>query len=60
MATKKLKVLPPVAKPIIWPRADPVELKNFDPKSKYCTMNCGPHRNDPRSSAERKLLCKDC
>lgn len=60
MATKKLKVFPVVPKPIHWLRADPVALKNFDPSTKYCTMNCGPHRDDPRSAKERKFLCGDC
>lgn len=46
--------------PIQWSRADPDALAAFDPSSKLCTMNCGPHRDDPRSSAERKLLCGDC
>ena len=23
-------------------------------------MNCGPHRDDPRSAKERKLLCDEC
>lgn len=43
-----------------WPRADPVELAAFDPTTKTCTMNCGPASDDPRSSKERKFLCKDC
>jgi hypothetical protein len=51
--------LPPPA-PIDWPRADPAELARFDPRSKACTMNCGPSSMDPRSSAERMLLCEDC
>lgn len=46
--------------PIQWPRADPAALAAFDPCTRYCTMNCGPHRDDPRTSAERKLLCGDC
>lgn len=41
-------------------RADPAALARFDPKTKLCTMNCGPHRDDPRTAAERKLLCGDC
>lgn len=48
------------ARPPIWPRADPAELIRFDPTTKLCTMNCGPHINDPRDEAERKLLCEDC
>ena len=35
-------------------------LAAFDPSTRYCTMNCGPHRDDPRTNAERKLLCGDC
>ncbi|ELQ8316866.1 TPA: hypothetical protein ACPWO2_006388 [Pseudomonas aeruginosa] len=45
---------------IDWPRADPDALKTFDPSSKACTMNCGPHGQDPRKFAERKFLCTDC
>ena len=41
-------------------RADHAALARFDPKTKLCTMNCGPHRDDPRTDAERKLLCGDC
>ena len=43
-----------------WLRADPNALRQFDPSTKYCHMNCGPHRDDPRSAAERQLLCTDC
>lgn len=43
-----------------FPRADPAALAAFDPSTRYCTMNCGPHRDDPRTAAERKLLCGDC
>jgi hypothetical protein len=43
-----------------FPRADPAELAAFDPATKQCTMNCGPHADDPRDAAERKLLCGDC
>jgi hypothetical protein len=46
--------------PLQWPRADPAALAAFDPSTKLCTMNCGPHRDDPRTRAERKLLCGDC
>ena len=46
--------------PLEWPRADPAALARFDPRTKLCTMNCGPHREDPRTNAERKLLCGDC
>lgn len=41
-------------------RADPKALAAFDPRTKICTMNCGPHRDDPRSHNERLLLCGDC
>lgn len=50
---------PPTA-PIEFTRADPVELAKFDPSTKICTMNCGPMSDDPRSPAERQLLCDDC
>jgi hypothetical protein len=53
----KISVVPRV---IVWPRADPDELFNFDPASKRCVMNCGPHTNDPRSAEERKFLCREC
>ena len=55
----QLKPAPP-AGPINWPRADPQALASFDPRTKVCTMNCGPSRDDPRSDAERLLLCTDC
>lgn len=44
----------------VWTRADPALLEKFDPDTKQCTMNCGPHRNDPRTAKERKFLCEDC
>jgi len=43
-----------------WPRANPDELARFDPATKVCVMNCGPAEGDPRSAAERKMLCTDC
>ena len=46
--------------PIDWPRADPAALAAFDPRTKVCTMNCGPHAQDPRSDKERRFLCGDC
>lgn len=46
--------------PIQWPRADPAALARFDPRTKQCTMNCGPHMLDPRTEKERRLLCGDC
>lgn len=48
------------AAPIEWPRADPDALAAFDPATKACTMNCGPHVRDPRSREERLFLCTDC
>lgn len=51
---------PPPPDSIQWPRADPGELAAFDPSTRRCTMNCSPHRLDPRSHAERLLLCGDC
>ncbi|MOA55693.1 hypothetical protein D3C78_1795280 [compost metagenome] len=58
-STHKPKPSPPTA-PMEWPRADLAELARFDPEKKTCTMNCGPHKDDPRSRAERLLLCDDC
>jgi len=46
--------------PIIFPRADPRDLARFDPRTKTCSMNCGPHALDPRTKAERMLLCDEC
>lgn len=57
---RKTKPAPAPAAPIDWPRADPAELAAFDPASKVCTMNCGPHGLDPRTRAERLFLCDDC
>lgn len=45
---------------ITWAHAGPKELAAFDPASKVCVMNCGPTRMDPRSAAERRLLCDEC
>ena len=50
----------PPAAAIRWPRADPAALAAFDPRSKHCVMNCGPATDDPRTAAERKLLCDEC
>lgn len=44
----------------VWERADAAALLRFDPATKYCTMNCGPHRDDPRSAVECKFLCDEC
>ncbi|MCK9709872.1 hypothetical protein [Pseudomonas syringae] len=63
MKTKVRKAnhsLPTADLPIDWPRADPAALIAFNPATKTCTMNCGPHALDPRSREERKLLCNDC
>lgn len=56
----KKKPVPLVTKPIEFPRADPKALAEFDPTTKICTMNCGPHRDDPRDVKERLFLCTDC
>lgn len=55
-----MKRVKTVAAPINFPRADRVALAQFDPRTKVCTMNCGPHRQDPRSAEERRFLCGDC
>jgi|GEM_PF-2075588 len=41
-------------------RADPEALALFDETTKRCTMNCGPHAQDMRTSKERQFLCEDC
>jgi hypothetical protein len=41
-------------------RANPVKLREFDISKKTCWMNCGSHRDDPRSEKERRFLCEDC
>ncbi len=46
--------------PLVFTRADPAALASFDPRSKICSMNCGPHRDDPRTREERLLLCDEC
>lgn len=56
---KKGKPKQPTA-PLVFPRANPDDLAQFDPATKQCTMNCGPHREDPRSDKERQFLCDDC
>lgn len=43
-----------------WPRADPGDLAKFDPATKQCVQNCGPHKHDPRCAKERMFLCADC
>lgn len=54
------KLAAPPLETIEFQRADPKALANFDPSTKCCDMNCGPHAQDPRSDAERKFLCDDC
>lgn len=54
------KPAPVVAPPLVFRRADPAELEKFDPATKVCTMNCGPHMQDTRSRKERMFLCDDC
>lgn len=54
------KAAPAVAKPLVFPRADPAALASFGMRTKVCTMNCGPHAQDPRSAKERRFLCGDC
>lgn len=46
--------------PIVFPRADPAALAQFDIRTKVCVMNCGPHRDDTRTPEERRFLCNDC
>lgn len=46
--------------PITFPRADRAALAAFDPATKVCSMNCGPHLDDLRSPEERRFLCEDC
>lgn len=41
-------------------RADPEALARFDPNTKRCTMNCGPHVQDMRTREERMFFCDDC
>lgn len=56
---KKKQTIQP-AKQIVFQRADPEALDMFDPDTKRCTMNCGPHAQDPRTNKERKFLCDEC
>lgn len=59
-SARKPRVAQVAEKPIEWERADPAELARFDPASKTCDMNCGPHGLDPRSRKERLFLCDLC
>lgn len=45
---------------VSWKRADPEELKKFDPATKQCIMNCDQHEHDPRSAAEILFMCERC
>ncbi len=54
------KKTPALHAPLVLPRADPEALAKFDPATKICTMNCGPHLSDMRSKKERMFLCDDC
>lgn len=61
LKARKVKPTQPAAERTIkWPRADAVALDHFDPATKTCNMNCGPHAHDPRSRKERLFLCDDC
>lgn len=59
-APKPKRAQPAPASPMVWERADPAALAQFDPATKACSMNCGPHSLDPRSRQERLFLCDDC
>ena len=48
------------ARRLAFPRADPEALQAFNPGTKTCVMNCGPHMLDPRDNKERKFLCDEC
>ena len=50
----------PPPQPLTFKRADPAALAQFDPDTKRCVENCGPHVDDPRTAKERKFLCGDC
>ncbi len=58
MKRKPAPVAPTPA--FVWPRTDPKLLADFDTSTKVCSMNCGPHRDDPRTAAERKFQCDEC
>lgn len=57
---EEMKRATTTAQPIVLERTDPAKLAAFDQSTKVCTMNCGPHRDDPRGSKERKFQCGDC
>ena len=52
----KKKQAPIIHHQLVFERVDPELLKNFDMSTKRCTMNCGPHAQDPRSEKERVFL----
>ena len=56
----KRKPEQPAPTHLVFTRADPAALARFDPRTKVCSMNCGPHRLDPRSDTERAFLCPEC
>ena len=59
MAVKKKPVpLPP--RTVVYPRTDPALLRDFDPRTKLCMMNCGQAGGDPRSREECMYQCDDC
>jgi hypothetical protein len=58
MKSRKPKASPRA--PLVFTRADPEALRRFDPSTKRCVMNCGPHVDDPRTHVERMFLCDDC
>lgn len=63
MALKALhpkRAQPAPEPPMVWERADPAALAQFDPATKTCDMNCSPHGLDPRSRKERLFLCDLC
>lgn len=58
--SKKSRPIAPTPVKLVFERADPEALARFDPSTKLCVMNCGPHTDDPRTAKERKFLCNDC
>lgn len=44
----------------VFPRSTEAEMVGFDLSSKVCTMNCGNHKDDPRTEKEHKFQCTDC
>lgn len=60
MLQLKRKELRREPEPLVFKRADPAALARFDPGTKLCVMNCGPHAADPRTEKERRFLCNEC